>query len=196
MVGPRLSQDEEYLKAVKDHILGMIVTTRVQFLVPDCLKRSTKYFPLNEEQPLTGAPNETGILADSLVDWLRWALGGICTPRARSCSSTSTHGQRNIVTRWQVATVWTILHRQTSRYALPGNSRFVSPAPEKSNKSSGWLAEHSQVEIFRWLYESSVLRQRWTYNEVIGEILLLQFAFIYTTAYVRDSQVHGSGKST
>lgn len=39
MVGPRLSQDEEYLKAVKDHILGMIVTTRVQFLVPDCLKR-------------------------------------------------------------------------------------------------------------------------------------------------------------
>lgn len=72
---------------------------------------------------------------------------------------------------------------------------IVSPAPEKSNESSGWLAEHSQVEIFRWLYESSVLRQRWTYNEVIGEILLLQFAFIYTTAYVRDSQVHGSGKS-
>lgn len=39
MVGSRLAQDEEYLKAVKDHILGMIVTTRVQFLVPDCLKR-------------------------------------------------------------------------------------------------------------------------------------------------------------
>lgn len=39
MVGPRLAKDEEYLKAVKDHILGMIVTTRVQFLVPDCLKR-------------------------------------------------------------------------------------------------------------------------------------------------------------
>lgn len=39
MVGPRLAQDEEYLRAVKDHILGMIVTTRVQFLVPDCLKR-------------------------------------------------------------------------------------------------------------------------------------------------------------
>lgn len=40
MVGSRLSQDEEYIQAVKDHILGMIVTTRVQFLVPDGLKRS------------------------------------------------------------------------------------------------------------------------------------------------------------
>lgn len=39
MVGPRLANNEEYLKAVKDHILGMIVTTRVQFMVPDCLKR-------------------------------------------------------------------------------------------------------------------------------------------------------------
>jgi hypothetical protein len=43
---------------------------------------------------------------------------------------------------------------------------------------------HQQVEIFRWLYESSVLREKWTYAEVIGEMLLLQFAFIYTTAYV------------
>lgn len=39
MVGSRLSQNEEYIQAVKDHILGMIVTTRVQFLVPDCLKK-------------------------------------------------------------------------------------------------------------------------------------------------------------
>ena len=39
MVGSRLAQNEEYLKAVKDHILGMIVTTRVQFLLPDCLKQ-------------------------------------------------------------------------------------------------------------------------------------------------------------
>jgi hypothetical protein len=38
LVGSRLSRNEEYLQAVKDHILGMIVTTRVQFLVPDCLK--------------------------------------------------------------------------------------------------------------------------------------------------------------
>ena len=38
IVGPRLAQNEEYLKAVKDHILGMIMTTRVQFLVPDWLK--------------------------------------------------------------------------------------------------------------------------------------------------------------
>lgn len=38
LVGSRLSQNEEYLKAVKDHILGMIVTTRVQFLVPEFLK--------------------------------------------------------------------------------------------------------------------------------------------------------------
>lgn len=42
------------------------------------------------------------------------------------------------------------------------------------------------MEIFQWLYESSVLRQRWSYSEVIGEMLLLQFAFIYTTAYVRS----------
>jgi hypothetical protein len=39
IVGSRLSQNEEYLEAVKNHILGMIVTTRVQFLVPDWLKR-------------------------------------------------------------------------------------------------------------------------------------------------------------
>jgi hypothetical protein len=38
LVGSRLSRNEEYIKAVKDHILGMIVTTRVQFLVPDRLK--------------------------------------------------------------------------------------------------------------------------------------------------------------
>ncbi|KAJ5933880.1 Cytochrome P450 [Penicillium verhagenii] len=39
LVGERLARDEEYLKAIKDHILGMIMTTRVQFLIPDCLKR-------------------------------------------------------------------------------------------------------------------------------------------------------------
>lgn len=39
MVGERLANNEEYLKAVKEHILGMIMTTRVQFLVPDWLKR-------------------------------------------------------------------------------------------------------------------------------------------------------------
>lgn len=39
MVGKRLANNEEYLKAVKEHILGMIMTTRVQFLVPDRLKR-------------------------------------------------------------------------------------------------------------------------------------------------------------
>ena len=55
----------------------------------------------------------------------------------------------------------------------------------------------SQVEILRWLYENSVIRQRWTYSEVIGEMLLLQFAFIYTTAYVSivctsfDFMIHG-----
>jgi len=39
MVGERLANNEEYLKAVKEHILGMIMTTRVQFLVPECLKK-------------------------------------------------------------------------------------------------------------------------------------------------------------
>lgn len=42
------------------------------------------------------------------------------------------------------------------------------------------------MEIFRWLFENSVLRQRWSYSEVLGEMLLLQFAFIYTTGYVSD----------
>jgi hypothetical protein len=32
MVGSRLSQNEEYIQAVKDHILRMIMTIRVQFL--------------------------------------------------------------------------------------------------------------------------------------------------------------------
>jgi hypothetical protein len=41
-----------------------------------------------------------------------------------------------------------------------------------------------QVEIFRWLYESWVHRKKWTYAEVIGEMLLLQFTFIYTTTGV------------
>lgn len=50
-------------------------------------------------------------------------------------------------------------------------------------------SDNIQVEIFRWLYESSILRQRWTYSEVVGEMLLLQFAFVYTTAYVHP-QVH------
>lgn len=39
MVGERLANNEEYLQAVKEHILGMIMTTRVQFLIPDCLKK-------------------------------------------------------------------------------------------------------------------------------------------------------------
>lgn len=39
MVGERLANNEEYLRAVKEHILGMIMTTRVQFLVPDWLKK-------------------------------------------------------------------------------------------------------------------------------------------------------------
>jgi hypothetical protein len=39
LVGERLARNDEYLEAVKEHILGMIMTTRVQFLVPDFLKR-------------------------------------------------------------------------------------------------------------------------------------------------------------
>jgi hypothetical protein len=39
LVGAGLAQNEEYLNAVKEHILGMIITTRVQFLIPECLKR-------------------------------------------------------------------------------------------------------------------------------------------------------------
>ena len=44
MVGRQLAHNEEYLKAIKDHILGMIMTTRVQFMVPECLKKYVRAF--------------------------------------------------------------------------------------------------------------------------------------------------------
>ncbi|KAJ5389974.1 Cytochrome P450 [Penicillium cataractarum] len=137
MVGSRLSQNEEYIQAVKDHILGMIVTTRVQFLVPDGLKRYFGGF-----------------------------IGRLAT----------------LGTRWDM---------HASRKTLL--KHFDARAAEYQNEmASGDLAEdrktnpeqkENPVEIFRWLYENSIVNQKWSYSEVIGEMLLLQFAFIYTTAY-------------
>jgi hypothetical protein len=40
------------------------------------------------------------------------------------------------------------------------------------------------VEIFQWFFKNH-LAGKWSMNEVIGEMLLLQFAFVYTTSYVR-----------
>ncbi|KAJ5709248.1 hypothetical protein N7493_010582 [Penicillium malachiteum] len=143
MVGERLAQDEEYLKAVKDHILGMIMTTRVQFLIPDCLKRY---------------------------------LGGFISRLATIRTSWNMHASRKI-----------LLKHFDARAAEYSTS--MSTASHVDHKKGNFDNSENPVEIFRWLYESSILRQRWSYSEVIGEMLLLQFAFIYTTAYVRDIQI-------
>ncbi|KAJ5684364.1 Cytochrome P450 [Penicillium maclennaniae] len=140
MVGSRLSQDEEYLKAVKDHILGMIVTTRVQFLIPDCLKRYVG-----------------GFVSRLISLGTRWNM----------------HTSRKILLKHFDA------RAAEYRNEINGGDNMNQANPEQTHKP----IDDFQVEIFRWLYESSVLRQRWTYSEVIGEMLLLQFAFIYTTAY-------------
>ncbi|OQE30129.1 hypothetical protein PENFLA_c003G01276 [Penicillium flavigenum] len=135
LVGSRLSRNEEYLKAVKDHILGMIVTTRVQFLVPDCLKPY---------------------------------IGGLIGRLATLGTSWDMHTSRKIM-----------LKHFDARAAEYHAEIFSGNRSSKSNLDES----DNPVEIFRWLYESSVLRERWTYAEVIGEMLLLQFAFIYTTSY-------------
>ncbi|KAJ5609728.1 hypothetical protein N7528_010295 [Penicillium herquei] len=137
MVGERLAQDEEYLKAVKDHILGMIMTTRVQFLIPDCLKRY---------------------------------LGGFVSRLATIGTSWNMHASRKI-----------LLKHFDARAAEYSTS--ISTASYVDHKQSNFENSENPIEIFRWLYESSILRHRWSYSEVIGEMLLLQFAFIYTTAY-------------
>ncbi|CAG7985038.1 unnamed protein product [Penicillium nalgiovense] len=135
LVGSRLSRNEEYLKAVKDHILGMIVTTRVQFLVPDCLKPY---------------------------------IGGLIGRLATLGTTWDMHASRKIMLKHFGA-------RAAEYHAeiLTGNRPSETNLDESDNP----------VEIFQWLYENSVLRERWTYAEVIGEMLLLQFAFIYTTSY-------------
>ncbi|KAJ5879143.1 hypothetical protein N7455_002608 [Penicillium solitum] len=135
LVGSRLSQNEEYLKAAKDHILGMIVTTRVQFLVPDCLKPY---------------------------------IGGLIGRLATLGTSWDMHASRKIM-----------LRHFDARAAEYHAEIFTGNEPSETNLDD----TDNPVEIFQWLYESSVLRERWTYAEVIGEMLLLQFAFIYTTSY-------------
>ncbi|KAJ5601449.1 Cytochrome P450 [Penicillium lagena] len=137
LVGERLSQNEEYLKAVKEHILGMIMTTRVQFLVPDCLKRY---------------------------------IGGFVSRLA------------TLGTRWDMHASRRILLKHFNARAAEYHDEMAT-AFEPDNQKASTESVDRPVEIFRWLYESSLLRQRWSYSEVIGEMLLLQFAFIYTTAY-------------
>ncbi|KAJ5582567.1 Cytochrome P450, partial [Penicillium sp. DV-2018c] len=136
MVGSRLSQDDEYIKAVKDHILGMIVTTRAQFLVPNWLKR-----------------------------YIGGSIGRLAT----------------LGTNWDMhASRKTLLKHFDARAAEYHAEIFSKEDPTRESK----LEEtEAPVEIFRWLYESCVLRDKWRYTEVIGEMLLLQFAFIYTTSY-------------
>ncbi|KAJ5523246.1 Cytochrome P450 [Penicillium frequentans] len=136
LVGERLARDEEYLGAVKEHILGMIVTTRVQFLVPDVLKRY---------------------------------IGGFISRLATMCTRWNMHSSRKILLKHFDA--------RAAEYEVDLSRDLVDE--KQTNRESS----EKPVEIFRWLYESSVLRQRWSYSEVIGEMLLLQFAFIYTTAY-------------
>ncbi|KAJ5468154.1 Cytochrome P450 [Penicillium sp. IBT 31633x] len=139
IVGARLSQNEEYLKAVKDHILGMIVTTRVEFLVPDCLKRY---------------------------------IGGLISRLATLGTNWDMHASRKILLKHFDARA-----AEYHTEMLSGNDTASPTSETKVDETD------KPVEIFRWLYESCVLRKRWTYTEVIGEMLLLQFAFIYTTSY-------------
>ncbi|CAG8336124.1 unnamed protein product [Penicillium salamii] len=136
LVGERLAQDEEYLDAVKEHILGMITTARAQFLVPDCLKRYI------------------GGLLSRLI-----SLG----------------------TKWNMSTSRRTLLKHFNARAAEYRAE-ISDGCEAISESG---LDHSgnPVEIFRWLYECCIIRKRWTYSEVIGEMLLLQFAFIYTTSY-------------
>ncbi|CAI7570738.1 unnamed protein product [Penicillium manginii] len=136
MVGKRLANNEEYLKAVKEHILGMIMTTRVQFLVPDRLKRY---------------------------------LGGIISRLA------------TIGTRWDMHASRKILLKHFDARAAEYRDEMACPGG--INDKGDPKSTDKPVEIFRWLFESSVLHHRWSYSEVLGEMLLLQFAFIYTTGY-------------
>ncbi|KAJ5751825.1 Cytochrome P450 [Penicillium odoratum] len=134
LVGEQLAGNEEYLKAVKEHILGMIMTTRLQFLIPDALKG---YF------------------------------GGFFSRLAVMCTKWNMHASRKI-----------LLKHFDARAA-----EYKIDMSRNSTDRENQEPSEKPVEIFHWLYEISILRQRWTYSEVIGEMLLLQFAFIYTTAY-------------
>ncbi|KAJ6171841.1 Cytochrome P450, partial [Penicillium chermesinum] len=137
LVGPRLAQDEEYLKAAKDHILGMIVTARVQFLVPNFLKRYI------------------GGIISRLTSWsMRWNM----------------HSSRKVLLKHFDA--------RGAEY-----DKDIASGGSVEDKQSNPTSAAEPVEFFRWLYESCTIRHRWSYAEVIGEMLLLQFAFIYTTAY-------------
>ncbi|KAK5995071.1 Cytochrome P450 monooxygenase paxQ [Cladobotryum mycophilum] len=127
MVGSRLSQNEEYVKAVKDHILGMIVTTRVQFLIPDCLKPY---------------------------------IGG-CISRLATLG-----------TRWDMHASRRILLRHFDVRAVEYRDEMVS-GDVNSNQAN---SENTNQP-------NSVLRQRWSYQEVLGELMLLLSAFIHTTSY-------------
>ncbi|KGO40364.1 Cytochrome P450, E-class, group I [Penicillium expansum] len=117
LVGSRLSQNEEYLKAVKDHILGMIVTTRVQFLVPEFLKPY---------------------------------IGGLIGRLATLGTSWDMHTSRKIM-----------LKHFDARAAEYHAEIFRGNEPSETNLDDS----DNPVEIFQWLYESSVLRERWTYAE-------------------------------
>ncbi|KAJ5693214.1 hypothetical protein N7462_002637 [Penicillium macrosclerotiorum] len=137
IVGSRLSQDEEYLKAVKDHILGMIVVTRVQFLIPD---------------------------------WLKRYIGGLATRLVSLGTKWNMQASRKILLKHFDA--------RASEYRDEMNCGSHSSDHQTNSDEKG-----RPIEIFRWLYEGCLRRQKWSYSEVIGELLLLQFAFIYTTAY-------------
>ncbi|KAJ5156159.1 Cytochrome P450 [Penicillium capsulatum] len=138
LVGSRLANDEEYLKAVKDHILGMIVTTRVQFMVPD---------------------------------WLKRYIGGLISRLA------------TLGTNWDMNASRAILIKHFNARAAEYYNEMAGAEDDSGKDRTKPEDGGRPVEIFRWLYESAVLRHRWTYAEVIGEMLLLQFAFIYTTSY-------------
>ncbi|KAJ5921356.1 Cytochrome P450 [Penicillium verhagenii] len=99
-------------------------------------------------------------------------FGGFISRLATMCTHWNMHSSRKILLRHFDA--------RAAEYKAD-MSRDVLNGEKTNNENSEQPI--TQVEVFRWLYDASVIRQRWTYSEVIGEMLLLQFAFIYTTAY-------------
>jgi hypothetical protein len=60
----------------------------------------------------------------------------------------------------------------------------VSQKEKKKKLFSNLLTLDFQIDIFQHLYKSSITRKRWSYQEVIGEILLLQLAIILSSSVV------------
>jgi hypothetical protein len=125
-----------------------------------------------------------GTLVDLSVASPLWVPAGTCMHHAKYYSSTLMHALLSITPRYLVATTGASRLIPITRKPLYVFSLLFSHFFFSSKLGDGCDLDCLQVEIFRWLYESWVHRKKWTYAEVIGEMLLLQFTFIYTTTGV------------